>query len=91
MKILEELWRGNIKPDEKNPSSDTKQHELVKQIIRHEDMLMTMLSDEARKTYEKLCKCRLELSSLKECEAFVSGFHLGANIILEVMEENNNG
>ena len=90
MKILEELWHGNIRPDEKTPSSDTKQHELVKEIIRYEDMLMTMLPDEALKTYEKLCEYRLELSSLKDCEAFISGFHIGANIMLEVLDGNDN-
>lgn len=45
-----------------------------------------MLSEQATEAYEKLRECRFELSSLVERDAFVSGFQLGARIMLEVME-----
>ena len=85
MSILENLWYGNVKPSERKMSSNSEQYELVKYITRHEEALLPMLSDEARKTYEKLWECKSELSSLNELEAFISGFRLGAQIMLEVM------
>ena len=48
-----------------------------------------MLSEQAKEIYEKLRECRSELSSLVEREAFETGFRLGARIMLEVMEVDN--
>ena len=71
-------------------SSNSEQYKLVKFIARHEEDLLPILSDEARETYEKLWECKSELSSLNELEAFISGFRLGAQIMLEVMEVSDN-
>lgn len=90
MSILENLWYGNVKPSERKMSSTSEQYELVKLIARHEETLLPMLSDEVRETYEKLWECKSELSSLNELEAFISGFSLGAQIMLEVMEVSDN-
>ena len=89
MKILEEMWLGNIKPNERKLPSNSEQYELVSLIVRHEETLFPMLSEQAKETYEKLRDCRSELSSLVECEAFTSGFRLGAKIMFEVMEARN--
>ena len=89
MSILENLWYGNVKPSERKMSSNSEQYELVKYIARHEEALLPMLSNESRETYEKLWECKSELSSLNELEAFISGFQLGARIMLEVMEVNS--
>lgn len=74
MKILDELWHGNVKPSERKMSSNSEQYELVKYIARHEGALLPMLSDEARETYEKLWACKSELSSLNELEALFRDF-----------------
>lgn len=87
MSILEELWFGNIGPNESKLSSNSEQYELVSLIVRHEESLMPMLPDEAKEVYEKLRECRSELSSLVECEAFIEGFRFGARIMTEVMGE----
>lgn len=86
MRILEELWFGNIKPNERKLPSNSEQYELVKLIIRHEEALFPILSEQAKETYEKLRECRSELSSLVECDAFISGFKLGVKIMVEVMK-----
>ena len=85
MSILEELWYGNVKPNENRLPADSEQGKLVSLIVRHEEKLLSLLSEQAMETYEKLRECRSELSSLVECGAFVSGFSLGARIIFEVM------
>ena len=89
MKLLEELWYGNVKPTEKRLPSNSEQYELVNLIARHEETILPMMSEQARKTYEKLQECKSELSSLVECEAFVTGFQIGAKIMLEVMESDD--
>ena len=90
MGILEKLWLGNVKPGESSMPTNSEHYKLVKLIVRHEETLFPMLSEQAKDTYEKLRECRSELSSIVECEAFISGFRLGAKIMLEVMEGSNN-
>lgn len=89
MSILEELWYGNVKPNENKLPSNSEQYELVGLIVEHEEVLFPILSEQAKEIYDKLRECRSELSSLVECEAFVSGFRLGARIIFEVMEADD--
>lgn len=87
MKILKKLWYGDINPNERKLPSNSEQYELVSLIVRHEETLFPMLSEQAKEIYEKLRECRSELFSLVECEAFISGFRLGARIMLEVMDD----
>lgn len=90
MRALQELWFGNIKPGENKLPPDSEQCELVSLIVRHEETLFPMLSEKSKDIYEKLRECKAELSSLVECEAFISGFRLGARIMLEVIVEDYN-
>ena len=89
MKILEELWYGNVNPNERKLPTNSEQYELVKLIVRHEETLFPMLSEQAKEIYEKLRECRLELSSIVECEAFISGFRLATRIMIETIGEDN--
>ena len=90
MKILEELWYGNVVPNEHGLSPGSKQHELVEYIDRHEKELKPLLSEQAKTTYEKLRDCRSELSMLTERDAFITGFELGVKIMIEVTEDIDN-
>ena len=90
MGILEDLWYGNVAPSVKTLTVDSKQHDLAKYITKHEEELMPLLSDEAKNVYKKLLENQEELSSVNECEEFISGFQLGARIMLEVMGVNDN-
>ena len=89
MSILKDLWLGNVKPNEIKLPSNSEHYELVKRIIQHEEELFQTLSNQAKATYEKLRECRSELSSLVECEAFISGFRLGAHIMLEAIGDGS--
>lgn len=86
MKILEELWYGNITPNDRDVSKERQHHKLGAFIVRHEENLMPLLSDSAKEIYEKLRDCQLELHGFNECEAFCIGFRLGARIAYETIE-----
>ena len=90
VKILEELWYGNVVPNERELPPDRKQHELVGYIDRHEKELMPLLSEQAKPIFEKLRDCRSELFRLTERDAFVTGFELGMKIMMEVTEDIEN-
>ena len=86
MKILKELWYGNITPNERDVKPDIRLHKLGALIVRHEETLMSLLSEQAKEIYEKLRDCHSELHGINECEAFCIGFRLGARITYEAME-----
>ena len=85
MKILEELWYGRINPSDRAASEDRLGSELRKHISEKEDELAPLLSDEAKEILEQMRDGQVDLSCSNERKAFVSGFCLGARIMLEVM------
>ena len=86
MKILEEFWYGNINPVERNAFKNDRYAELVKLSCGNRDKLTAMLSEKEKETFEKLMDNYSELSAVSECEVFVSGFRLGARMMIEVMD-----
>ena len=89
VKILEELWYGRINPSQRTQPDDKSDSELTEQIVEKENELAALLSDEAKKILEQMTEKQLDLSASNEREAFISGFRLGARIMLEVMDETD--
>ena len=89
MTILEELWYGNITPNERDVKPSSRIHKLGALIVRYEENLLPLLPESAKEIYEKLRDCQSELNGLNECEAFCIGFRLGARIAYETMEGND--
>ena len=85
MKIIEELWYGNISPCEQDFKKGSKYSELLGYIVRHEEDLQKRMNDEEKEIFEKFTECTNEMYGIAEREAFVRGFTLGARIIIEVM------
>ena len=89
MNILEELWYGRINPSQRTQPDDKSASELTEQIVEKEDELDALLSDEAKEILDQMRDKQLELSILNERKAFISGFRLGARIMLEIMDETD--
>ena len=86
MKILEELWYGRINPSQRTQPDDKLETELTEQIVEKEDELAALLSDEAKEILNQMRDTQLDLSTSNERKAFISGFRLGARIMLEIMD-----
>ena len=86
MRILEELWYGRINPSQRMQPDDKSDSELTEQIVEKEDELAALLPDEAKEILEQMREKQLDLSTANERKAFISGFKLGARIMLEVMD-----
>ena len=85
MRILDELWYGNIAPCEMDLKKGSACTELLGYIVRHEEDLKKRLNDEEKEIFEKFTECQSEMYSIAEREAFVRGFTLGARIIIQIM------
>ena len=83
------MWYGRINPSQRTQSDDKSASELTEQIVEKEDELASLLSDEAKEILEQMREKQLDLSTANELKAFISGFMLGARIMLEVMDETD--
>ena len=87
MNILEDLYYGNIVPNEKCARLDDEVKGLLKLLNRNEEKLTATLSEEQKETFEKYKDCNQEISEIGERNAFLNGFRLGARIIIEVVNK----
>mgnify|MGYP003194423217 CR=1 FL=1 len=85
MNILEELYYGNIVPNEKCAKLNYEVKELLKLLNRNEEKLTATLTESQKETFEKYKDCNREISEICERESFIKGFQLGAMIIIEVI------
>ena len=86
MKILEELWYGNIEPTEYDTSS--KEYKKLQELIcRNEEKLRVTMSDEQKALFEKYTDCIREYQTMTDCLIFQNSFKLGTRIAFEVMAE----
>lgn len=85
MDTLEDLYYGNLLPYERISKLDDETKELLRLLNRNEEKLSATLSDEQKETYEKYKDCNREISGISERQSFITGFKLGAKIIIEAM------
>ena len=86
MKILDEIWYGNI-PRDHSYGSGSHIGKLNSLILRYEEELQQLISEKAKEIRAKQQEYELERGNLLELDAFKTGFCLGARITMEVMLE----
>lgn len=82
MYILEDLYYGNLFPHEKVSNLNDEMKELLGLLNRNEEKLSATLSDEQRETFEKYKDCSREICEICERQSFITGFKLGAKIVI---------
>lgn len=85
MYILEDLYYGNLFPHEKVSKLDDETKELLGLLKKNEEKLMATISNEQKETFEKYKDCNREISETCERQSFITGFNLGAKIVIESM------
>ena len=80
MTILQELWYGNIRPNEDKVITDEEKR-LIELIARHHETLSSSLKNDDLATFEKYVDCFTEYASLVECQAFEIGFKLALKLM----------
>ena len=87
MKILEELWYGNIEPTEYGASTSPEYKELRRLVDRNETDLRATMTDEQKELFTRYMESVLEYQTLSELMLFQNSFKLGARLAIEVMTE----
>ena len=86
--IINELWHGNIIPQEDSRTNSKEMKELLGYMSHHHKDLEKSFSDEQKETFEKFHDCWGELTDINEREIFVYAFKLGMRIAIEVLSSN---
>ena len=87
MKILEQLWYNGLHPSESLSPTDKRYRECLDLVIENEEKLLSMLPDEIKEAYDKFTDSRVDLLVTERAKIFITGFRLGAKIMLEIMEQ----
>ena len=82
MTTLQELWYGNIRPNEDKVISD-EEKKLIELIARHHETLSSSLKDNDLNVFEKYVDCFTEYASLIECQAFEIGFKIALKLLMD--------
>ncbi len=88
-KILEELWYGNINPQESDLSNTPEIKEITKNTARHRENLERTLSDEQKELLTQLTDSMYDFERIYELEIFKYAFKLGARITAESLFTDN--
>lgn len=86
---LKSLWHGELSPHDRFIKEDSEYHRLSKRQDELIEQLIRELSEDGRKCFEKIDNLNGEMQSIVEEETFITGFQLGARIMLDVMSTYN--
>ena len=87
MRLLDEVWYGNIEPTDYDTSSCKEYKKLQELICLNEEKLRATMTDEQKVLFEKYTDCVREHQTITGCLIFQNSFKLGARMMVEVMEE----
>ena len=85
--VINELWHGNIVPQEDSRTNSKEMKELLGYMARHHEDLEKSFTDEQKETFEKFHDCWSEYMSLAEASIFEYAFKLGMQIAIETITE----
>ncbi|MCH5200961.1 MAG: hypothetical protein J1F60_08375 [Oscillospiraceae bacterium] len=86
MTILEQLWHGTLRPAEIKKPPTSRYNDLLDAADETEKKLFFLLTDEGKELYQKIGELRMELYDTENFRIFAKGFHTGAKLMLEIME-----
>lgn len=88
-KTLEDLYYGNITPNEQRMTPGSEMEKAVARAASCEKQLMEQLGETGQEALTKLIRSQHEINSITATENFILGFRLGAKITMECMDEND--
>lgn len=88
-KTLEDLYYGNITPNEQRMVPGSEMAKAVTRVTSCEKQLMEQLREAEQETLTKLIRSQHEINSITATENFILGFRLGVRLMAESMDDND--
>jgi len=85
MKLIHELALGNLQPMARNFKKDTVYAKLLSEVAERQDKLIATLSPEQKELFDLANEATIDLSVESDCDLFVKGFILGAQLMMEIL------
>ena len=87
MLILEDLYVGNVRPNERGFKRNSQYARALDEVVKAGDALTNGLTEEQKVLFEDYMTAQREVNVLTDCETFCLAFKLGAKIMLDVLTE----
>ena len=87
MRVIKELWLGNVCPQTDSRNNSPEMKELMEYMARHHDDLLKTMTDEQKEIFEKFDDCWSEYASYAEEAICTYAFKLGMQIAIETLTE----
>ena len=87
MSIMEDIYFGNLSPNEIEIEKGSEMDIQLKRIIYVQEELIKLLSQDEKDLFEKLLCEQSKMNSLSECKAFENGVRLGVKLMTEVFAD----
>ena len=88
-KTLEDLYYGNITPNEQQMTPGSELKRAVDRVTNYEKQLMKQIGETEQEILTKLIQSQHEIDSITALENFILGFRLGVRLMAECMDEND--
>ena len=85
MQILEDLYVGDIRPNERGFKRNSQYAKALDAVVKAGDALTDGLSKEQKALFEDYMTAQREVNVLTDCETFCLAFKTGAKIMLDVL------
>ena len=85
--IINELWHGNIVPQEDSRNNTNEMKELLSYMARHNENLEKTLTDEQKEIFQKFHDCWDEYVTLSEAAIFEYAFKICMQFAIETLAE----
>ena len=86
---LEDLYYGNITPNEQRMTPGSEMEKAVARVASCEKQLMEQLGETEQTILTKLIRSQHEINSITATENFILGFRLGVRLMVECMDDND--
>ena len=88
-KTLEELFYGNLTPNEQQITPDSPPQQAMDQAEECEEKLTALLEGEEKTMLLRLLNAENEIGSTLALENFILGFRLGMRLAIESLDEDD--
>ncbi len=87
MSILDELWSMDIAPAKKGYYTSREFISATEKVAEAEASFTELLSEEVKEAFDEYQLCQQDYMLLTDQVTFKKGFRLGAQIMLEILQE----
>lgn len=88
MRMIEELFYGNICPCDKHLTRGSEYSHLLDLVVKNEEKPSALLSPQQKEMFEKVKDCMTDMNNLLVKKAFIGGFRLGGKLVAEAIYTN---